>query len=31
MSVIAKTLSDTQMADVAAYYSAVQIEVVNVP
>lgn len=31
MSVIAKDLSDAQMADVAAYYNAVQIEVVKVP
>ena len=31
MLVIAKTLSDAQMADVAAYYNAVQVEVVNVP
>lgn len=31
MSVSAKTLSDTQMTDVAAYYNAVQVEVVNVP
>lgn len=29
--VIAKPLSDTRMADVAAYYNAVQIEVVHVP
>jgi len=31
MSVIAKGLSDGQIADVAAYYGAVQIEVVKVP
>jgi len=31
MSVIAKGLSDAQMTDVAAYYNAVQIEVVKVP
>ncbi len=31
MSVIAKMLSDTQMADVAAYYNAVEVEVVRVP
>ena len=31
MLVIAKTLSDTQMADVAAYYNAVEVEVVRVP
>ena len=31
MSVIAKTLTDQQVADVAAYYNAVQIEVVKVP
>ncbi len=31
MSVIAKTLSDQQIADVAAYYGAIQIEVVRTP
>lgn len=31
MTVIAKGLSDAQMTDVAAYYNAVQIEVVKVP
>ena len=31
MPVIAKTLCDTQIADVAAYYNAVQIEVIKVP
>ncbi len=31
MSVIAKMLSGSQMADVAAYYNAVEIEVVRVP
>ena len=31
MSVIAKTLSDEQMTNVAAYYNAVQVEVVKVP
>ena len=31
MSVIAKGLSNAQITDVAAYYNAVQIEVVKVP
>lgn len=31
MSMIAPTLNDTQVADVAAYYGAVQIEVTKVP
>ena len=31
MSLIAQTMSDQQIADVAAYYNAVQIEVVKVP
>ena len=31
MSLIAKTLTDQQIADVAAYYAAVKIEVVGVP
>ena len=31
MSVIAKTLTDAQVADVAAWYNAVQVEVVRLP
>lgn len=31
MSVLAPTLSDTQIADVAAYYGAIQIAVTKVP
>ncbi len=31
MSVVAKTLTDQQIANLAAFYSAIQIEVVKVP
>lgn len=31
MSVVAKTLTDAQIADLAAFYNAIQIEVVKVP
>jgi cytochrome c553 len=31
MSVVAPNLSDADMADLAAYYSAIQIEVVKRP
>lgn len=31
MSVVAKTLTDGQIADLAAFYGAIQVEVVKVP